>query len=149
MSNIDLTQAEVEALLSMNKVKLNDDIHDYPDQGGSIRIPLISENRREEFMLDVSRGRIELSKGTLQNRTRQVVVLVRLDYGGSPHRNPDGAEMPCPHLHIYREGYGDKWAVPVPSDRFSHIGDDWETLHDFINFCNIVDIPNIRKGLFT
>ncbi|MCD6580160.1 MAG: hypothetical protein J7K90_00015 [Desulfuromusa sp.] len=149
MANIDLTQAEIDALLAMNKIKINDDVHEYPDQGGSLRIPLTSENKREEFMLDVTRGRIELSKGTLQNRTRQVIVLVRLDYGGSPHKNPDGEEMPCPHLHIYREGYGDKWAAPVPRDKFPHIGNDWETLQDFITYCNIIDTPEIKKGLFT
>lgn len=117
--------------------------------GGSLRIPLPSEDKREDFMLDITRGRIEISKGTLQNRARQVIILLRLDYGGPLHRNPDGEEIPCPHLHTYREGYSDKWAVPVLTDDFPNIQDPWQTLQDFMDYCNIVDKPNIMRGLFT
>jgi len=53
-----------------------------------------------------------------------------------------------PHpICIYREGYGDKWAVEVPSDRFSHIEDPWQTLQDFMQYCNIVDPPDIQRGI--
>jgi hypothetical protein len=38
---------------------------------------------------------------------------MRLDLDGPPHRNPDDEEIPWPHLHVYREGYGDKWASPA------------------------------------
>ena len=27
----------------------------------------------------------------------------RSAYDGAPHRNPDGQEIPCPHLHVYRQ----------------------------------------------
>jgi len=77
-----------------------------------------------------------------------VVVLVRLDFGGHPHRNPDGEEILSPHLHIYKEGYGDKWAIPVPTDRFPNMDDLWKTLEDFMRFCNITEPPFIEKGLF-
>ncbi|MGH8467941.1 MAG: DUF6978 family protein [Gammaproteobacteria bacterium] len=110
---------------------------------------MASADRRELFVLDLRRGRIDLAKGTYQNRGRQVVVLVRLDFGGSPHRNPDGEEIGSPHLHLYREGYGDKWAVPVPSDRFSNVGNPWQTLDDFMRYCNVVEPPAIQRGLFT
>jgi hypothetical protein len=111
MAEINLTQTEADALIAMGKYRVNDDRWDYPMSGGSISVPLISADRRENFILDVSRGKINLAKGTYQNRARQVVVLVRLDFGGQPHRNPDGEELQSPHLHVYREGYGDKWAV--------------------------------------
>jgi hypothetical protein len=52
-------------------------------------------------------------------------------------------------LHLYREGYGDKWAIPLPPDKFPNIGDLWVTLEDFMRFCNIVDWPAIVRGLFT
>lgn len=124
-------------------------MYDYPGTGGSLIVPLTSQDRREEFLLDIYRGRIDLLKGTYQNRARQVIVLVRLDFGGAPHRNPDGTEVPCPHLHLYRAGYGDKWAMPLPPDRFPNIGDLWQTLEDFMQFCNVVDRPAIARGLFT
>lgn len=123
MPEVNLTQAEAEALIAMEKHRVDEQEYDYPALGGSIAVPLVSSDKRESFVLDVSRGRIDLMKGTYQNRARQVVVLVRLDFGGPMHRNPDGVEMPCPHLHVYREGFGDKWAVPVPADRFTNLGD--------------------------
>ena len=90
MSDIDLTQAEADGLLAMPKVRANEDESDYPGTGGKIVVPLTSEDRREHFLLDIRRGRIDLLKGTYQNRARQVVILARLDFGGRPHRNPDG-----------------------------------------------------------
>lgn len=110
---------------------------------------MVSGDRREQFLLDLRRGRIDLAKGTYQNRARQVVVLARLDFGGAPHQNPDGGEIASPHLHLYREGYGDKWALPAPGDRFVNLSDPWQMLEDFMRFCNIVEPPIIRRGLFT
>ena len=149
MADLNLTQAEADALIAMAKHRADNTEWDYPDLGGGISVPLISADRREQFVLDVRRGRIDLAKGTYQNRGRQVVVLVRLDFGGAPHRNPDGAEIGSPHLHLYREGYGDKWALPVPGDRFADPGDPWRTLADFMRYCNVVEPPLIRRGLFT
>lgn len=148
MAEINLTQAEADALIVLEKHRVDDRPWDYPGLGGSISVPLVSADRREEFILDVSRGRIDLAKGTYQNRGRQVVVLVRLDFGGAPHRNPDGEEIGSPHLHLYREGYAAKWASPVPADRFPNLGDAWRTLDDFLRFCNVVEPPVVQRGLF-
>jgi hypothetical protein len=149
MPDMDLTQVEADALIAMPKVKINNDPWDYPGGGGSLTIPLASKDKREQFLLDIRRGRIDLQKGNYQSRARQVVVLVRLDFGGTPHRNPDDREVPSPHLHLYREGYGDKWAAPVPPDKFSHLADLWQTLLDFMGFCNIIDPPRINQGLLS
>jgi hypothetical protein len=148
MPEINLAQSEADAFINMEKVKINDDEWEYPSLGGRITIPLTSQNKRENFLLDVSRGRVDLLKGTYQNRALQIVVLIRLDFGGQPHRNPDDQEIPSPHLHLYREGYGHKWAYPLPETTFSNIQDLWQTLQDFMKYCNIVEIPNIRRGLF-
>jgi hypothetical protein len=147
MSDISVDQATADALIATPKVRVNDEVSHYPGAGGYLTLPLLSSDGRESFHLDIRRGGIDLLKGTYQNRARQVVVLVRLDFGGAPHRNPDGREVPSPHLHIYQEGYGDKWAFEVPSDKFSHIEDSWQTLQDFMRFCNIVDPPNIQRGI--
>lgn len=149
MATTDLIQTEADALIALAKIKVNDDYYDYPGTGGSLIVPLTSQDRREEFLLDIYRGRIDLLKGTYQNRARQVIVLVRVDFGGAPHRNPDGEEVQCPHLHLYREGFGDKWAQPLPVDQFPNIGDLWQTLEDFMNYCNVVEPPVIVRGLFT
>lgn len=149
MANADLTQAEADALMALEKRRVDGTEWDYPDLGGRVTVPLVSTDRREPFLLDLRRARIDLSKGTYQNRGRQVAILARLDFGCMPHRNPDGEEIASPHLHLYREGFGDKWAFPVPSDRFANLDDPWLTLEDFMRFCNIVEPPVIRRGLFT
>lgn len=149
MADSTLNQAEADALIAMEKRRANNNQWNYPGFGGQVTIPLVSTDGREEFLLDLHRARVNLAKGTYQNRSRQVVVLVRLDFGGAPHRNPDGEEIGSLHLHLYREGFGDKWAFPVPSDRFSDMGNSWQMLQDFMQFCNIVEPPIIRRGLFT
>jgi len=112
-------------------------------------IPLVSADKRESFLLDVSRFQIKLTKATFQNRARVAIILYRLDIDGAPHRNPDGQEIPCPHLHRYREGYGDKWADPAPIDRFPDTTDLFSTLNAFMKHCNIIEPPAIEKTLFS
>jgi hypothetical protein len=149
MADMNLTQAEADALIAMEKHRVNEDRSDFPMGGQALVLPLHSVDRREQFLLDLSRGRIDLMKVKMQNRGRQVVVLVRLDLGGAPHRNPDGEDIPVPHLHVYREGFGDKWAVAVPADQFTATSDVWRTLDEFLRFCNVTQPPHIERGLFT
>ncbi|MYK56915.1 MAG: hypothetical protein F4035_10740 [Acidimicrobiia bacterium] len=149
MSNIELTQREADALLELEKHRVDSRKWDYPHLGGHISIPLVSGDRREKFLLDLRRARITFAKNTYQTRARQVVVLARLDTGGGPHRNPDGEKVGTPHLHLYREGFADRWAYVPPRDVFGALADPWRTLQDFMEYCNIVDPPSIRQSLFT
>jgi hypothetical protein len=149
MADMNITQAEADALIAMPKIRASDDMWNYPSLGGAISIPLVSPDKRENFLLDIRKGRIDLSKGSYQNRSRQVIVLVRIDFGGSVHRNPDGAEVQCPHLHLYREGYGDKWAMPLPADLFPDAAEVMNLLDAFMRYCNIVEPPIIQRGLFS
>ena len=142
-----LTQREADSLLKRDKHYMGNEQFSLPGLGGALRIPLYSNDRREEFSLDITRGRIELRKNTFQTRARRVAILARVDIGGPPHRNPDGREIPCPHLHIYREGYGDKWAIPLP-DNFKNYRDAWQTLMDFMDYCHVVTRPPIQPELF-
>ncbi len=119
----------------------------FPRMGEKIEIPLISACKREKFQLDVSRSRIDLKKIKYQNRARKTIILVRLELNGSPHRNPDDEEISCPHIHLYREGYGDKWAYPLPIGVFNKINDIHETFYHFMKYCNITKAPDIRRWL--
>ncbi len=93
-------------------------------------------------------GESTLPKGHIRTGGDKWSFWPRLDFGGAPHRNPDGEEVGSPHLHLYREGYGDKWACPVPPDHFSNLDDLWLTLQEFMRFCNIAEPPFIKRGLF-
>jgi len=142
-----MTQQEADALLALEKHFLGSDRFDFPALGGALRIPLYSSDRREEFSLDITRGRILLAKNTFQTRARKAVILARLDLAGPPHRNPDGEEIDCPHLHLYREGYGDKWAAPLPAV-FTGIEDAFQLMDVFMDYCRVVGKPIIERGLF-
>ena len=149
MAEFILTQAEADALFAMEKRRADDEHRTFPGLGGSVTAPLTSLDRRESFLLDVSRGRIDRAKLKYQTRSRVVVILARLDIAGPPHRNPDGEELPSPHLHLYRESFGDKWAFPVDANAFSDLSDAWKLLEDFQRYCNITEPPLIQRELFT
>ena len=148
MADINLTQDEADKLMAMEKRAVDEKEWLFPVAGDRVAIPLTSLDKRESFMLDVTRARIKLTKATYQNRARAAIILLRLDLDGPPHRNPDGEEVPCPHLHIYREDFGDKWAVPAPLARYTNIRDLFSTFEAFMQQCNITDPPRIQKGLF-
>lgn len=152
----DISQAEAENLLKMPKQCKEDKEYQLPNEkGGRLTIKLESLDHREIFFLDISRGRANLEKptpfekGTYQNRARQSIILVRLDFYGAPHTNPDGQEIGVPHLHLYREGYDDKWAFPVPAGYFPNLHDRFMLLKDFMNYCSIIKQPNFSRDLFS
>ncbi len=148
MSEAELKQNIADHFMGMEKHRIDDSEHQFPDDtGGRLILPLRSSDEREEFHLDIWRGGIDLKKGRYQNRARTCYILARIDFGGAPHRNPDGEEIGCPHIHLYREGYGDKWAYPLPKE-FKASDDRWELLQDFFAYCNIVSPPIFKRGLF-
>lgn len=146
--SILLSQVEADELIAMPKRALKDVTYRFPTPGERLIIPLESLDRIEDFILDVTRSRIDLSKVSYQNRARLIVVLMRLDVNGPPHRNPDDELIPCPHLHLYREGYGSKWAFPLPDGKFSSLSDMVQTFSDFMSECNVVEHPTVQQGFF-
>ena len=148
MATVGLTQAEADALMAVEKVRADTKTWDYPLEGDGLTIPLTCRRQRELFSLDLKRYSISLIRYKYQTRSREVHILARLEFGGPPHRNPDGEELPCPHLHLYRHGFADKWAFPVPSESFPNLHDRHSALEDFMRYCNIVEPPRIVRGLF-
>ena len=106
----------------------------------------MSLDNREDFLLDITRSQINVAKIAHQNRARHVVILMRLDIQGAPHRNPDAEVIPCPHLHIYREDFGDKWAFRLPAGKFRHLGDLYQTVEDFMTECNVIERLKCKQG---
>ena len=147
MADVNISQAEADALIAMEKHRVDNTQWVFPAAGGKLLIPLTSIDKREHFLLDLTRGQIKLTKATYQNRARQAIILMRLDLGGSPHRNPDDEEIPCPHLHVYREGYGDKWAQRAPPGTFPDPSDLPSTFGQFMIHCNITLAPNFQWRL--
>lgn len=149
VSEMNLTQVEADALLAMEKFCTEEKPYRSPEFGGKIIIPLSSLDERENFTLDIHRSSLKLEKGTYQHRGRRTIILARLDFGGPPHRNPDGNEVGVPHLHLYREGYGDKWAFSLPQEPFAGKLEPWHLLTSFMIYCQIVRPPKLDRGLFS
>jgi hypothetical protein len=149
MAEINLTQEEANILIAMEKHRANEDRSDFPMYEQSLTLPLLSADKREQFLLDLSRARIDLQKVKMQNRGRQVVVLVRLDLGGAPHRNPFDEEIGVPHLHLYREGFGDKWAMRSLRNVPDRLGclDDVRRLSPVLQYYPAALC--VERGLFT
>jgi hypothetical protein len=146
---MELSQAEADSLIQLEKHRADEERYMFPPPSGRLSIPLVSPDGRELFSLDLWRSQLVLNKGTYQNRARTNTILVRIDFGGAPHRNPDGAEIGCPHLHVFREGYGDKWAIQLPPGAFANIEDPWVILIDFMHYVNITVPPHFDRGLFS
>ena len=149
MADINLTQEQADLLMAMEKRADDPRYWDFPGPGEKIVVPLTSLDGREVFSLDVTRMRIKLTKCNFIHRARVTIVLYRLDVDGGRHTNPDGEEIPCPHLHVYKEGYGDKWAIPATADMFPDTTNLYATLERFMAYCAIVQPPSIVRGLFS
>lgn len=139
-----LTQSEADALLAIQKQFVNTKVLNLGQVALDETHDLISLDGREKFLLDIWRGGINLKKYRYNNRARVIYILARVDIGGPPHRNPDGEIVQAPHIHIYREGYGDKWAYPISKYSFSTPIDMITVLRDFAKLCNITPLPQFQ-----
>ena len=153
MTEVDLTQTEADRLIAMDKYPLKANEHrryTFPNADGTpLEIPFISSDKKEDFILNFCRRKIILEKRNHLLRAKKTILLVRLDVAGPPHLNPDGETIERTHIHIYREGFGDRWAYPVcPEDNFSDLSDPFITLEDFMRYCNIKVLPFIDRDLF-
>jgi len=102
---------------------------------------------KETFNLDFYRGSFELTKYTVNKRYRQTVIMLRYDNGGR-HTNPDGVLFEGPHVHLYREGYNDKFAFPI-SEIDVVVNDTMEEVFSKImHFCNVKNLPSIEVPMF-
>jgi hypothetical protein len=156
-----LTQSEANILIDMQKKYAKKEMYNFPLSGGILTIPIVSMDEREAFLIDINRkGRIRLAKCTYQERYQGIIILVRLDVDGRPHPNPEvenvplpylepynGQKLLCPHLHLYVEGFDDKWAIPALSDKFPRTGTIRATLDDFFRYCNVIEMPKVQGGL--
>lgn len=51
------------------------------------------------------------------------------------------------HLHLFREGYEDKWAYPLDSAEFTNPSDIQQTFREFCGYCHIDSIPLFQEEL--
>ena len=139
-----LTQGEADQFMQMAKHFLRPPASISIPAGVDETHELASLDDRERFLLDIWRGTLRLTKLKFQNRVRTVVVLVRLDVDGAPHTNPDGQTLSGTHLHLFREGYDDRWAYAVDPKTFTLLSDPGTTFQEFCTFCKIESPPPVQ-----
>jgi hypothetical protein len=139
-----LTQAEADRFMQMAKRFVRPPSSISLPVGVDETYDLAAVDDREKFLLDVWRGTLRLTKLKFQNRVRTVAVLVRLDIDGAPHTNPDGQRLSGTHMHLFKEGYDDRWAYPVDPRSFTLLSDPSTTFLEFCAFCKIESPPPVQ-----
>jgi hypothetical protein len=152
-----LTQHEADALLQMPKEFVDDDPLEFSrTQPMDYDRLLQSVDRREQFILDIERGRRNRARLKYQTRARVIVILARLEVNGPAHRNPPespyrpGERMAGPHMHLYKEAFEARIAfdlADVPGLVIRDINDGILCLEDFLRFCGVQKWPNIQVAI--
>ena len=155
-----IEQRDADFFFEMEKFPEEEKEYRFPGSGQKLTIAFTSSNKRESFLFDIYRGSVRITKITYQNRVRKAFILRRLDIDGPTHTNPEvdtvpfdflksynGKEIPTPHLHIYVEGYDEKWAIPANDIFETQNKDIFEMMEQFFRYCNVKQMPDIKKTL--
>ncbi|MCB0421351.1 MAG: hypothetical protein KDD61_10155 [Bdellovibrionales bacterium] len=146
-----IDQNLADSLIRLRKRRINDAIHDLGQS--KLIIQLVGETSpQEEFLLDIHKASIRIEQHGLNKRVRKSIGLVRVDLGSTlEHSNPDGSKIIGSHMHIFKEGYDLKWAVPLPYSgalgTFQDQGNLLSNFDQFCQICNIVEPPILQGGL--
>ncbi len=170
----ELTQSEYYKLFKQDKVIKDSKRIILPGKQENIRLKAISTfNKKYTYTLDIGNAHIAL-KYKFQKR-RQGVIFARIEFEGSSHKNPEYIIDKVPsgidpnikslmkkyseelflkkdHIHIYVEGYYDKWAFPLHEIIDYDFNNSNERINYknkmalFLNYCNIkykgiIDVP--------
>lgn len=143
-----LLQETADNLIKMEKYIMDSQII-FPKAADFVKLDVVSSDGKEKFLLDINRkGTLKLTRCTYQKRYMTNIHLVRLDIDTKPHRNPDGTVISPSHIHIYKEGWGIKWAYPLDEFKeitFTNLSNLTHTFLEFCKFCNITKIPSIQE----
>ncbi|ECL3224988.1 TPA: hypothetical protein R5479_001296 [Campylobacter coli] len=123
---------------------------------------------KENFILDILRSSIQFQRKTNQYRYNAINIIARIDFYAS-HTNPEFNPNKIPsdkrlselmekysefrfrnenHIHIFTEGYADKWAFPLSEFNIKTNDDFLNQSYDFCQFCNIINIKFAKGDLF-
>lgn len=155
---MSLNQNEIDELInSLKRLLIDDNIINIPNSNSKELLEGKSAHS-EIFLIDLNRKGRKIKRYTLQLRPKRAkeLPLLRLDLIGPDHPNPPGnfpysdQTIPCPHLHIAHEGFGDSIAVPLNTET-ANLYLSNEELQDFVKVtktflkrCNIINVEDFR-----
>jgi hypothetical protein len=133
---IDLSQAEFDFLMGLEK--------EFEDKSTIVLGPpplqwsrkLTSTTTNDTFSLDFYRGTFKIQKYTYNHRYKQTLVIFRFDSFGV-HTNPDGGKVTGFHIHVYKEGFGDKFAYPASDFGIEETDSMVVILQKFLVYCKV------------
>ncbi len=140
-----MTKEKAQELINVMKRILTTGIYYLPPAGTMNKIPLQSVlSPKDRFLVYVNRkSKIVQNKYTLLLHFPEE-NLIRIDVNGTVHVNPDGTQIPCPHIHMRTKDQGqwDQWAFELPAI-FGDTEDCTVTLRDFLHYCHANNISEI------
>lgn len=140
-----MTKAEFDELHKIKKyLEVDESGIIWPARGKKLIIPCYSLDDKEQFEININTSKIKIEKVTYQQLYCDKTILYRIDNDGPRHQNPDGEFIDCPHIHIYKDGYGDKWAYPLAEYISTNSNDILVLFKSFLSYINVIDVPNIK-----
>ncbi|MCL1949137.1 MAG: hypothetical protein FWF59_05350 [Turicibacter sp.] len=139
---------EFLTLLKIPKEFIDNSMIDMPEIGGKVRRFIRAKETPVDFILDITRGRInEVNITYFIRQDNQNKKLLRLDITDKLHINPDGEHIRAPHIHLADEGWDLKWAYPLDNAKVKHIfsnrDDMIALLQDLLKYFTVENIPLI------
>lgn len=149
-----ITQEEADTLRIIEKYLANPQDVKIPKMRETRIYPAYHKcynRRRDDLDVSAYRGGIDENKVSYRLIYKKGILLIRIDTNDkTAHINPDNKSFippMTPHVHIYREGYGDKFAYPLP-DEFSSKGADIEKLFiEFLQYSNFINIDELSLSI--
>lgn len=138
-----ISQIEADRLINVIKrIQNKNKLISFPNPCEYLLLEAESDDlNKDKFIFDINRkGQYSLKKCTYQSRYRKSIILLRIDIEGPEHDNPDGSVIECPHIHIYREGFGTSWAYPLPQEIKTDTSNLLQVLIDFLEYNNVNNI---------
>ncbi len=93
----------------------------------------------EVFYLNITQTAIEFGRYFTVTRFFQTPLVRACLDPDAVHPNPDGTKIKGAHIHLYRQGYKDRFAYPLSEKGFTNT-EIVPFLKEFLKFCNIEDI---------
>lgn len=128
----------------------------FPEQNQAVSLKGKGSLTKAAYIMNINRKRCIFKRITYQNRLEKTsIILARLDIDTKPHRNPDGSLIGGTHLHLYQEGFGDRWAFALddvalirkilPTYQPIQVIDEefMENFQRFAVFCGFVNFPRL------
>lgn len=141
----ELTDNEAKALIELEKIAMQNVVN-IPSGNTKEHLDLASAKERKDNIMRIfiRRGKINPNKCSFNVVFNKSITLIRLDIeAGRVHTNPDGQDMPSNHLHIYREGYDDRYAFPLP-ECFTDPDNLAQTLYDLLGYSNVINRDEVQ-----